>query len=100
ECESAGHAAGVRRASAPIVALAENHSFPEPGWAAALIQAHRAAPSRAAVGPELGNANPERAVSWAYLFSYFGRWAEPAAAGIVEVLPGHNPSNKRDILLA
>src|SRR5580765_4117805 len=34
-----GYAAGIRNATAPIVALAEDHSFPEPEWADALIQA-------------------------------------------------------------
>src|SRR5437867_12164339 len=35
------NAAGVRVARAPIVALGEDHCFPEPGWAEALIAAHR-----------------------------------------------------------
>ena len=33
-------AEGFRQASAPIVAYAEEHSYPEPGWAEALIRAH------------------------------------------------------------
>src|SRR6266542_1885378 len=32
------HAAGIRQASAPVVVLSEDHSFPEPGWAEALIE--------------------------------------------------------------
>src|SRR5688500_17795973 len=44
-----GNAAGIRHASAPIIALTENHCFPEPGWAEALIRAHRE--SAAVVGP-------------------------------------------------
>src|SRR3954464_6331753 len=34
-------AAGVLKASAPVVAFAEDHAFPAPGWAEALINAHR-----------------------------------------------------------
>ena len=32
--------AGIRAASAPIVVLSEDHSFPEPDWAEALVKAH------------------------------------------------------------
>ena len=35
-----GNAAGVRRARAPVVVFAEDHSFPLPGWAAALVERH------------------------------------------------------------
>src|SRR5882724_9114742 len=45
------HAAGIRQASAPVIVLAEDHSFPEPGWAEALIEGHRQ--PWAAVGPVL-----------------------------------------------
>jgi len=38
---AAGYGAGIRFARAPLVALAEDHCFPDPGWAAALIEAHR-----------------------------------------------------------
>jgi hypothetical protein len=36
-----GWAAGVRHATAPVVVICEDHCFPEPGWAQALIEAHR-----------------------------------------------------------
>jgi hypothetical protein len=91
------NAAGVRAASAPVVALAEDHSFPDPGWAAALMQAHTRA--YAAVGPVVRNANPATAVSWADFYIGYGPWSDPAPPGFVEFLPGHNSSYKRDILL-
>lgn len=94
----AANAAGVRSARAPVVALAEDHSFPEPGWADALIRAHRE--PWAAVGPGVGNANPSSRVSRADFLIAYGRWAEPAAARIENHLPGHNSSYKRDLLLA
>ena len=91
------NAAGVRAASAPIVAFAEDHCFPEPGWAAALLRAHEG--PWAAVGPVIANANPRSAVSWAdYLIGY-GPWADPTPSSEVDLLPGHNSSYKRDVLL-
>src|SRR5581483_2731400 len=59
----AARAAGVRHARAPIVTLLEDHSFPRPGWARALIAAHRG--PWAAVGPAVDNANAGGVVSWA-----------------------------------
>ncbi len=93
----AANAAGVRRASAPVVVLAEDHCFPEPDWAAALIAAHRG--DCAAVGPVVRNANPATAVSWADLFIGYGPWLGPCAGGAVDFLPGHNTSYKRAVLL-
>ncbi len=94
---AAARAAGVQAARAPIVAFVEDHCFPQAGWAAALIAAHRE--PWAAVGPAIGNANPCNAVSWANLLIEYSPWMEPAAAGPVEHLPGHNSSYKRRILL-
>ncbi len=91
------YAAGTRGASAPVVALAEEHSYPEPGWAEALIEAHRQ--PWAAVGPVIVNANPRTALSWAHVLLGFASWLEPTAAGVVGHLPGHNASYKRGLLL-
>jgi GT2 family glycosyltransferase len=91
------NAAGIRHASTPVVALAEDHAFPDPTWAEALIKAHRQ--PWAAVGPAVHNGNPATQVSWADLFIGYGPWLEPAAAGVVDFLPGHNSSYKRAILL-
>jgi Glycosyl transferase family 2 len=89
-------AAGVRASTAPIVALAEDHCFPRPDWAAALVRAHDG--PWVAVGPALENANPGL-VSWAQMFLTYGRWVAPGKSGIVEDLPGHNSSYKRAALL-
>jgi hypothetical protein len=94
---AAARAAGVQVARAPIVAFVEDHCFPQPGWAEALIAAHRE--QWAAVGPAIGNANPCNAVSWANLLIEYSPWMEPPAAGLAEHLPGHNSSYKRTILL-
>ena len=91
------NAAGVRRARAPLVALAEDHCFPEPTWAAALITAH-AAPW-AVVGPSIRNANPSTVVSWCDFIVGYGPWADPAVAGPAPFLPGHNSCYKKAVLL-
>jgi hypothetical protein len=88
--------AGIRRATAPVVVLAESHAFPAPGWALALIETHRQ--SWAAVGAVIGNANPG-IISWANLFVDYGRCVGTASPGSVTYLPGHHTSYKRDILL-
>jgi hypothetical protein len=94
---AAARAAGIRRATAAIVALGEDHSFPDPGWAAALIAAHRQ--PWAAVGPMVANANPDTVISWANHLVEYGPWMEAASPGPVDFLPGHNSAYKRALLL-
>jgi len=91
------NAEGIRRAKAPIVALAEDHCFPEPQWAERLIAAHQG--PWTAVGPGVKNANPNTAVSWADLFIGYGPWLAPSPSREAEFLPGHNTSYKRELLL-
>jgi GT2 family glycosyltransferase len=91
------NAIGVRRASAPVVAFVEEHSYPAPAWAEVLVDAHRQ--PWAAVGPVVGNANPHNVVSWADLLIAYGPWLNPAASGVIDHLPGHNSSYKRSVLL-
>jgi hypothetical protein len=90
-------ARAVREASAPIVVFTEDHCFPEPGWAAALLARHEG--PWAAVGPVLRNANPETMVSWADLVIGYGPWLAPGVAGPMDHLPGHNSSYKVSVLL-
>lgn len=90
-------AAGFCQASAPVVAYAEEHSYPDTGWAEAHINAHRQ--PWGAVGGVLANANSGTMISWALLFTNFGPWVEPKAAGVVRRLPWHHTSYKRTLLL-
>jgi hypothetical protein len=92
------YAAGVRAATAPIVVLGEDHSFPEPGWAVALMAAHQG--PWAGVGPAMENANPGTLTSWADFLLGFGRWRTPVSAGASNHVAGHNSSYKRATLLA
>lgn len=97
ESTAAARAVGIRAASAKIVAFGEDHSFPEPGWAESLIEAHRG--PWAVVGPAVANGNPRYALSWANLAIEYGDWIDPATSRPVDHLPGHNSSYKREILL-
>jgi hypothetical protein len=91
-------AAGVVAAESAVVAFVEDHCFPTPGWANALIEAHR--DGWAAVGPVILNANPSFTMSWANLLIEYGVWLHPREGGAASHLPGHNSSYKRDVLLA
>jgi hypothetical protein len=93
-----GFTAGIRRARAAVVALTEDHSFPEANWAQTLIAAHQQ--PWAAVGPSIKNGNPDTMLSWADFYVSYSEWAQPISSGTMRHLPGHNSSYKRDILLA
>ena len=91
------NALGIRHTTAPIVALAEDHSFPDHNWAQQLIEAHQG--PWAAVGPAVRNANPGTSVSWADLIIGYGIWLAPTMSREMDFLPGHNSSYKRDVLM-
>jgi hypothetical protein len=91
-------AAGVRAAVAPVVAMTEEHSLPEPEWARALIRAHRE--DWAVVGPAVKNGNPNSLLSWANLAIEYNEWLDPVVRGVIGHLPGHNSAYKRDVLLS
>jgi hypothetical protein len=91
------YAHGIRAATAPIVALGEDHSFPHTDWAEMLVSAHLK--PWAAVGPQICNANPDGSVATADFLIAYGTWSGTTGAGEVEHLPGHNSSYKRDLLL-
>ena len=89
--------AGIRHANASIVALTEDHSFPDVHWAQIFIAGHQK--PWAAIGPSMRNANPDNWLSWADFYMAYGQWAHPVQSGAVRHLPGHNSSYKRDVLL-
>jgi hypothetical protein len=95
---AAGYFAGIQQANAPIVALTEDHSFPDVNWAELLIIAHQQ--SWAAVGPSMCNANPDSLLSWADFYQAYGDWTQPMVSKTMRHLPGHNSSYKRHILLS
>lgn len=89
-------AMGMRRAGAPLVALTEDHSFPEPQWAERIVAAHQA--THAIVGPAMRNGNPGTVVSWADFFIAYSKWADPIPSQAMDFLPGHNSVYRRSAL--
>lgn len=89
-------ARGVERATGPVVAYAEEHVYPEPGWAEAIVTAHRG--PWAAVGAALENANPGTSVSWASMCTDFGRWLGHDRPLELDRLPPHQTTYKRALL--
>ncbi len=100
EVESAGDAkaAGVRAARAPVVVFMEDHSYPDPGWAEALIQAHERG-DFAAVGSVVLNANPATSGSWGCFLVYYGQYMRTLPPEKVRHLPGNQSSYRRELLL-
>lgn len=90
-------AAGVRRARGIVVVYVEEHSYPAPGWAEALLDAH--AGPWAAVGAAVVVANPDSGVSQANSVIDFGPWSPSGAPGPATELPIHQTSYKRALLL-
>lgn len=91
-------AAGVRAAQAPLVAFLEDHSWPDPGWAEALVKAYASAPL-AAVGPVVRNANPTSHASWGCFLVYYGMYMQAPAPERVRHLPGNQSSYRTAVLL-
>src|SRR3990172_9514236 len=94
---ASGYAAGIKAAEAPVVALGEDHSFPEPDWAENLIMAHQN--PYAVVGPAIKEGNSGNCISRADLIIGYAPWLDPLPAKEMDFLPGHNSSYKRAILL-
>lgn len=93
----AAKAVGVLASTAPVVAFAEDHSYPDRHWAEALLGAHREG-RYAAVGPVVSNANPISAVSVACFLVYYGMYMTAGQAGEAQHLPGNHSSYRREIL--
>jgi hypothetical protein len=93
---SEGFVAGVAAASAPVVALVEDHVFLHSRWAESVDEAHRQ--PCAAVVPRMTNGNPATVWSWANFLFCFSEMFAMRTAGSVESGPGHNTSYKRAVL--
>jgi hypothetical protein len=85
-------AAGVAAATAPYVAVIEDHCVVRNGWASELLGSHRA--GRSVVGGPIRNGST-RIRDWAgFLFEY-SPYMEPIAPGAAADLPGMNVSYDR-----
>jgi hypothetical protein len=89
---------GVRSARATVVAFLEEHATVFAGWAREVVRAHRG--PWAGVGGEVFNLNSGVGFSNAVHLASYLRWLPPAPRGESDLLPGHNSSYRRELLLA
>src|SRR3984893_15611286 len=90
-------AIGIRAATAPVVFIGETHTYPQPEWAAALLDAFEG--PWATVVPAITNANPNGPVSWAAYVSDYGRWGEGRPQGEIPKALIYNAAYRRQVLL-
>lgn len=96
--ENVDDAAGLvmAKGKADIVACVEDHAFPEPGWAEAILKAHEG--DWAMVGSGVVNANPGSGLSWANQLMAYGHYSEPIIGGERRIVSRHNASFKKSVL--
>jgi Glycosyl transferase family 2 len=85
-------AAGIAAASAPYVAVIEDHCVVRPGWAQAIVADHEA--GHDVVGGPVRNA-ALRTRDWAAFFVEYADFMEPMPSGTVPGLTGMNVSYDR-----
>jgi hypothetical protein len=94
---STARAVGVRAATAPVVFLGETHSYPHPGFAATVIDAHRERWD--VVVPGFDNANLDGPLSWSAFLLDYGYWLYHLPEGQASAAPTWNVAYKREALL-
>ncbi|MEO0963949.1 MAG: glycosyltransferase [Planctomycetota bacterium] len=91
-------AAGTQAATAPLVMFTEDHCYPEPEHAQAMIDLF-AQHNCAAVGPTVVNGNPASLVSRVQYLIEYASYGELGPKGPARQIPGHNSTYRRDALL-
>jgi glycosyltransferase involved in cell wall biosynthesis len=91
-------AAGMAAATAPYVAVIEDHCVVREGWGERILAAHRQGHS--VVGGSIRNGATARIRDWAAFFCEYTEHMEPARGGIVPSLPGMNVSYDRAAIAA
>ena len=89
-------ASGILAGSAPVVALLENHVYPEPTWSSAILRAHEG--PWAVVGSVIYNANPHTATSCVEHLLSYAFHDETAPTGEVKRVSRNNSTFKRNVL--
>lgn len=82
-------AEGIFAATAPYVAVIEDHCLIRNGWASSIVAAHRSGHS--VVGGPIRNAAP-RIRDWAAFLFEYSSYLEPSSRGATHELPGMNVS--------
>ena len=88
-------AKGIEAVRAPIVAILGEHVRPAPGWAAAMLAGHAAAPGSAAVGGAIREPENAGPAGFAAFLAEYSEHMAPMPEGPVSSLPGVNVSYKR-----
>jgi len=91
-------AAGVFSATAPYVALIEDHCLVRNGWARRIVEDHRA--GHPVVGGPVRNVATSRLRDWAAFLCEYSEHMEPMPAGPTGTLTGMNVSYDRPALAA
>ena len=89
-------AIAFREATAPAVAVIEDHVVVPPDWAAQLLQAQRT--FGGVVGGAIENAATERLVDWAAFLCEYSHCIPPLTEGPTDWLPGNNVVYPRALL--
>ena len=98
DCIGAPRAAGVQACLAPFVVFAEDHCFPRPEWAAALLG--RLREGWTGVGPLIVNHNPTTLVSRVDGLLNYGCFAPGCQSGPVGYIPPHHSAYPTAVLQA
>ncbi len=86
-------AAGLAAATAPYIALIEDHCVVRPDWAERIVRHHEE--GHAVVGGPIHNAVDHRVRDWAAFFCEYSAYLEPGPTGPAPGLPGMNVSYDR-----
>lgn len=95
---SAARTTAVHLARAPFVGFLEEHCRAKPGWIMSLLRAHQGPWS--AVGSEVHHGNGTFSISRLIGIMNYYPWLAPTTSGEHEMLPGHNSSFRREVLLS
>jgi hypothetical protein len=90
-------AAATLASRGELIAFLEDHSYPEPGWAQAIVDAF-ADPRIAIVNYAFTLANEPTYIARAMLVAEYGRWMAPARPGAVRIPACNNIAYRRAAL--
>jgi hypothetical protein len=89
------HAQGVRHARGALVAILADRFVPDPGWLAAVEDAHSGGHAVFGGAVENGGGSP---LDWAVFLCEYARFMPPLARGPAAQLPGNNAVYGRSVL--
>lgn len=88
---------GIRAASAPVVALTEDHAHVAPDWCSAMLSELSRVPQAGAIGGAV-ECDSGRALNWAVYFCDFGRYQNPVPEGPARFVSDSNVAYHRAAL--